>query len=385
MSKFEIENRSGELIIRWKNRPKMRWFLLFFSLLWNTIVGAFVFQALTGDFSELWFMSFHIVAGLVVAYITATMFVNKSEIRAGKTGLTTYSGPLPVLGGNRQFAPAEIDQLFVKKGASQKSGNRITHQYYDLAIRTKKGKQKSLFGMMSQQEALELEQKIEDHLGIEDQVIPMEGKAADLVRKYMPGMAKKAEEEYIRAQGKGGIRSGNTSMLPRRLPGPANEIKPELQHAEPGYIIDYNGNNLAMTAGEQFDWDVDKRSDRRLTIYDATAAESYHLYCEQIDDDEWSYFEERPLTDKESQFLGLISGEELPDKLQNGDDRFYTRITQQGHQFLMSDGQAREVSQKIFVSTSTTERLRLLKLDDEVELFIQEPISKELIRDVLAG
>ncbi|MEM6877414.1 MAG: hypothetical protein AAF544_02560 [Bacteroidota bacterium] len=387
MSKFEIENRSGELIIRWKNRPKMRWFLLFFSLFWNGIVGLFVVTSLMSDPENLWFLSFHIMAGLVVAYITATMFLNRHEIRAGRTGLTTQTSPLPVIGGNRQFIPAEIDQLFVKKGATQKTNGRVTHQYYDLAIRTRKGKQKSLFGMLSQAEALELEQKVEDHLGIKDAAIPLDGMASDLLRKYMPGMADRAEEEHMRQQGKAGRQRSGLASAPRRLPGPEKDIEPELQHAEPGYIIDYNGNNLAMTAGEQFDWEEDLRSDRRLTVYDATLGENYYLYCEQVGEEEWNYFEERPLTKDEASALGLMKGEDIPQKLQNGDDRFFSRNAQSGLQFLMSNAQAREVSQQIFVSTSAQERFRLLSADDgkEVELFIQEQISKELIRDVLAG
>ena len=119
MSKFEIENRSGELIIRWKDSKKVKWFLLFFALVWNLFIGIFLVVMLATDPRNLWYLSLHGTAGIILIYVVLRMFLNTNEIRVGRGGLTTKSGPIPVPGGNKQFAADEIDQLFVKHGTQQ--------------------------------------------------------------------------------------------------------------------------------------------------------------------------------------------------------------------------------------------------------------------------
>ena len=382
MSRFEVENRSGELIIRWKNRPMMRWFMLFFALVWNGVMSIVFFAMLMGEDIPIW-VSLHFMVGLGVAYFTLVLFLNKNQIAAGRSGLNVHKGPIPTFGGRQQYDYEEVDQLHVKQSGSSTTNGRTTY-YYALCLRTKGGKDKTLAGWLKQTDALELERRIEDHLGIEDAPIPLEGRAVDMLRKWKPEWADKVEEMHRQQQGKGKASSSN--IRPRRVAGPEHDYAPQLQHAEPGFIISLRGNNLAMTEGKQIDWKDPELSDRLLSVYDATQGENYFLYCEQLSDDAWTYFEERPLDQEEYAKIGWLGEQILPAQLANGDDIFRLHEQREGVQFSMPGARVTAVQQRIYQDQNEGTRFRIYWTKDQqdYQIAIQERLEAGDIGDVLA-
>lgn len=379
MSKFEVENRSGELIIRWKNRPAARWFLLFFSVIWNGILLVVLFALSQGTELPFW-ISFHFLAGIGMAYFTLTLFLNKNEISAGRSGLIVKKGPIPTIGHNQRYRYEEVEQLYVKQNGSSTTNGRKTY-YYALTLRTKGGKDKSLAGWLKQADALELERRIEDHLGIEDAPIELDSRAVDMLRKWKPEWADMAEQMHRQQQGKAKV----TTTRPRHLPGPERDYAPELQHAEPGFIISLRGNNLAMTEGQQIDWEEPELSDRLLSVYDATQGENYYLYCEQ-GSSAWSYFEERPLDQEEHAKIGWEEGDVLPNQLVNGDEVFHLHEQREGQQFSLPGPQVNSIQQRIYQKHEGSHRFRVYwtKGQQDYKIAIQELLAATDIGDVLA-
>ncbi len=183
-AKFRVEELGQELTISWSWYQHGLWFLLFFCIFWDgflvvwysVVVGMmFLGQGGPGTGFSILFAVFpliHVAVGIGLTYAVITGFLNRTKIRVQQGELTIRHGPIPSW-GNHTVQTFDLSQLYVTE---QVSSNRRRYSVtYDLnAIRTDGTKLKLLGNLQELDQALWLEQKLEQHLKIDDEKVPGE-------------------------------------------------------------------------------------------------------------------------------------------------------------------------------------------------------------------
>lgn len=170
-ARLEIERFGGELVItrRWWSTVAVV-FLTIFTIVWNGISWTGFVMVLGEVPLAALFVGLFVLIGALVGYITICVMLNSTVITVGRE-LTIRHGPMPVP-GNRTLAAGELDQLYVTEHISTSTsdnGRRSTSVSYQLRARLKDGSGvKLLRAVPEAEEALYLEQLIEEELGIED-------------------------------------------------------------------------------------------------------------------------------------------------------------------------------------------------------------------------
>lgn len=149
-------------------------FLLFFCIAWD---GFLVFwYGIAFSMDAPWIMKVfpivHVAVGVGLTYSTLTMFLNRTIIQAGQGWLSIEHGPLPWLGGG-QWEAASFDQLYCKERVSHgKNGTQVNYEVH--ASMRDQTSRKLLGNGLSEDQALFIEQRIEQALGIADREMPGE-------------------------------------------------------------------------------------------------------------------------------------------------------------------------------------------------------------------
>jgi hypothetical protein len=114
-----------------------------------------------------------VASGLLVGYVALAGIINRSRIVIDDGILSVQHGPLP-WAGNWRLAVARIDQLFCQEYPPVPgSGNE---RRYTVRVATKDGRQMDLIsGLPGREQAIFVEQRIEEHLRIID--VEVEGEA----------------------------------------------------------------------------------------------------------------------------------------------------------------------------------------------------------------
>jgi hypothetical protein len=144
--------------------------LAFFCLFWNGFMVVWFTIAITQkQWAMAAFGTVHGLVGLGVAYFTLAGFLNTTTITVVHGLLSVTSGPIRVP-GNKNITADALQQLYTKRHVSHgKNGTSIS---YELRAQTTDGKDEKLVGGLDKQEqALFMEQQIEEFLGIEDRPI----------------------------------------------------------------------------------------------------------------------------------------------------------------------------------------------------------------------
>jgi hypothetical protein len=161
-------NNALRIVRRWLG-PKF-FALAIFCLFWNGFMVVWFTIAITQkQWAMAAFGSIHGTIGLAVAYFTLAGFLNSTTITVMNSMLQIVHGPIRVP-GNRQIPADALQQLYTKRHISHgKNGTSIS---YELRALTADGKDEKLLGGLDRQEqALFIEQEVEEFLGIEDRVI----------------------------------------------------------------------------------------------------------------------------------------------------------------------------------------------------------------------
>lgn len=146
--------------------------LLFFCIAWDAFLIFWYSMATKGpagwNLIAVIFPVAHVAVGVGLTYRTIAGFLNSTWITVADGALTIKHAPLPWL-GNRTIPTDTVKQLFCEKVTS--SGNRGgSSTNYSLSAMTRDGRKVPLVkSLPSHDQALYLEQRIEDALGIEDE------------------------------------------------------------------------------------------------------------------------------------------------------------------------------------------------------------------------
>jgi hypothetical protein len=166
---FREENRGGGL------RIVRRWFalhfvfLLFFCIAWDAFL-VFWYSIVASERDVPWIMSVfpiaHVAVGIGLTYYTLCGFIDSTVVELDGFHLRIHHGPLP-WAGNRTIAGDRIKQLYCKQRTRQ-SKHGVQQRYELHAVTADGADLKLLSGLDEPDQALYLEQRFEQSLGIEN-------------------------------------------------------------------------------------------------------------------------------------------------------------------------------------------------------------------------
>lgn len=171
--KFEIVENYDELTIEWRWFNWVILFLIPFCVVWNGFLVFWYSMVLgMGDHPgapSLFFLVaplIHVAVGVGLTYSTLAGLFNSTTISVKRDLLSVRHGPLPWL-GQHDVQTFDLEQLYCNSRISR--GKNTTTTYYSVHALLQGGKElKLISNLTNKQEALYLEYKIEQHLGIED-------------------------------------------------------------------------------------------------------------------------------------------------------------------------------------------------------------------------
>ena len=407
MAKFTVENQAGRLVLRKPWRSAVTYFLTVFAVVWN---GAMLVALLSGAG---FFLIFHLIAGLIIAYVVASMWMNTTTITADRRQLKVERGPLPVpFRKNWEVSSGAVTQLFVRKGMTQKNNQRT----YDLVAKLDTGaEQKLIHAETKRDELLEIERLLENHLGIEDDPSMNVNKndldmlaqlqkgmeKLDQAPKWIPdsikeklkaGMARAALEHLPPDAARG--RAAGASPLPAGTgytpPPPVTDERNDFRDHQadlasalelpgtfyPGQPFTYRsqGYTLVRSAYLAFD-DPNYPNAHQLEL--SGPAGTVYLYA-AADGKHFRYYEERRLDDAEVASLGFTPGAGQPYRLENGEDRYYTGAPKTGTRTVR--GTETPIEQFTYVANSALADFRAVRVDRKHwEVYVMELVPQDLV------
>ncbi len=148
-------------------------FLVFFCIFWDGFMIVWHAIALS---NRAWFMSvfglIHTAVGVGLTYFTIAGFVNRTVIRAGQGIIEIRHGPLP-WPGNKTLASHDVKQLYCKEKVHRgKNGVHCTYTIH--AMMTNDRGETVVRGLTDSEQALYIEQRLEQFLGMKDKSVPGE-------------------------------------------------------------------------------------------------------------------------------------------------------------------------------------------------------------------
>lgn len=391
MRKYRIENKNGELVISWKRSVFIAIILLFMGIIWSFLSLIFV---QLDDAIALYIIP---VVSLLILYCGLVMAINRAKIRASTHFIKVEHGPLP-WPGSKTIKVADVDQLFVIQEGKQKVNEKVTLLYSVKAkMRDASEKPLLLAGMIeSRERALEMEALLERHLHIEDVAIklPDDPFIAKLKERFpafenvqLPGPindgkpgALELDLPNLNEQGGGDFSKSPevNGVGPRLLEGFAEQ---DVFARQLGATVELTGARCTIASHLQYDWS-DGRSDVAFQLNGADA-QTTEIYAEQIDGHKYLYYEERLLEEEEHEQLGFVAGEEPPNIVKNGDDKYYRRNEVNGLRFLDHGRSVNHVQQWIYFTTITHDRFRVVQArDGKLRVYIQEALAEDNLRVV---
>lgn len=181
---YKVDEFGRELAITYSWFSVGAFALLFFCIFWDGFLVVWYVAGFNGlingqmgamAITLLLFPILHVAVGIGLTYAVVCMFVNRTEIRVTGGELSIWHGPVPCP-GNCKLPTSDIKQLFVTE--TEHRGKHGTRYSYDVnAMKQDNTKQKLIGNLQDIQQALYLEQKLEQHLEIVDQRVPGEVRA----------------------------------------------------------------------------------------------------------------------------------------------------------------------------------------------------------------
>lgn len=192
-----IEDKYG-LSIEFSWFTSSAFFLIFFCIVWDSFL---LFWYSNLGFGAPWifyvFPLGHLAVGVSLSYYTLCLLFNKTLIDVSDGHLWVSHSPIPWWKGNVDIPVDQIEQIFVKE--KQRQSNNSASSTYILSAKLRDGTTQKLLdtGIMDSEKAIELEELIENYLGIED--VPIKGEFGT-VRNVSAAQPKRRQKRRLSAQ-----------------------------------------------------------------------------------------------------------------------------------------------------------------------------------------
>lgn len=374
MSKITSKRSGADLVLAWKNDGCAGPIFCIVGLVF-TLVAFFMVMGEGG------LGLFNFIFGLLgpfALYIGLVHAVNTNELVAGPRQVAYRSYPIPYF-GNKTVNVSDIDQLFVRQNGSETVNNKTTY-HYAVFVLLKNKKQVQLTANLPDKDiALSLESTVENYLGLQDR--PLDYLIDPRLKKFAERFPDLINLDVMTAksmipqpinEGKETVATENhiqqtPAVPPRLIPFSSAD---ELAASAPGQAYVWNKKPFQVAERLQYDWN-DQRSDLQFTL--SWAGEDRLVFAESTQAG-YQYFEERQLSPAEVSGLGLAAATEPPNIIRNADDKFYRRNEVTGLVHGKSSLSPTAV-QYIYFRTTGSDRLRILTLENERLVYIQEPVK----------
>jgi hypothetical protein len=162
--RFEIEDGSATLRIRWKWPRIAALPLAIFSVAWDGFLVSWYSGVQTNGSPDLFMLLFpigHVAVGLVLPYVALGCLLNSTLVEVGDGVLNVTHRPLP-FPGQRTLSAADVRQLF----CVERHGRKGAVTFDVMAQLASDRETKLVSGLSSDREARFIEQRIESHLGL---------------------------------------------------------------------------------------------------------------------------------------------------------------------------------------------------------------------------
>jgi hypothetical protein len=175
---YKVEDFGRELTITYRWFSPAAFALLIFCVFWDGFLIVWYFIGFRELFAGnagwmalvmLLFPILHVAVGVGLTYSVICMFLNRTEIRVVGGNLSVWHGPIP-FPGRCTIPTTEIKQLYVTESRHQRK-NGCSFSYDLHVLKQDETPQKLIGNLQDVQQALYLEQKLEQHLGIVDQQV----------------------------------------------------------------------------------------------------------------------------------------------------------------------------------------------------------------------
>lgn len=145
-------------------------FLTIFAIFWNGFLFVWYSKAIySPNIMSILFPLGHVAVGIGLTYYVIAGYLNKTYIRVDKSSIVTKDSPLPFF-RDKTLNASDIKQLYSKeKIAYGRGGSSTSYEVY--AITNDRKNIKLLTGLESSEQALFIEQEIENYLNIEDKKV----------------------------------------------------------------------------------------------------------------------------------------------------------------------------------------------------------------------
>jgi hypothetical protein len=164
--------RRDDLTITWRWRSRKHLGLISFALLWNAFIAFWLtaVAAMGGPWPMLAFGSLFALVGVGLAYAAAAAVVNRTRVDIEGAGLRVGQRPLPTRAAVRILAD-EVDQIYVAQ-TTPYTHNEVPVIAYTVRARLRSAREIDLVAHMdTPEQALWVEQQLENCLGIEDRAV----------------------------------------------------------------------------------------------------------------------------------------------------------------------------------------------------------------------
>jgi hypothetical protein len=165
--RITLEKTGSQLIIkrRWFSLSNV--FLTFFVVFWDTfMIVWFSISIATGAWPMAAFGSLHAGVGIWLTYRVLANYLNTTEVVVDNRQVSVRHYPLP-WPGNKVIPASTIEQLYCKS-VIHRGKNSVSYSYEVHTILSDKTHTKFIGGLEESEQALYIEQEIEDFLRIEN-------------------------------------------------------------------------------------------------------------------------------------------------------------------------------------------------------------------------
>lgn len=174
--RFRVDEVGKELTISYRWFSPVSFFLIFFCIFWDGFLivwYAIALGAIFGGKGEpmTWVMAvfplIHVAVGIGLTYYTIATFFNRTVIRSAGGEVSVRHGPLPWY-GNQRVPTSDVRQVYcTEKMRHHKHGHSISYNVN--LLRRDQSKATLLSHLSELDEALFIEQKLRECLGLEDE------------------------------------------------------------------------------------------------------------------------------------------------------------------------------------------------------------------------
>jgi hypothetical protein len=149
-------------------------FLAFFCIAWDSFLVFWYSMAFGGGAPWIFkvFPIVHLAVGVGLTYFTLAGFLNTTTIQVAMDELTIQHGPLPWF-GNHRLSVHDLDQLYSQQEMNR-NRNGVSYSYKVNAVTKGNRKITLVSGLTEADQALFIEQQLENYMRIKDRPVPGE-------------------------------------------------------------------------------------------------------------------------------------------------------------------------------------------------------------------